>query len=321
MQIGRQSRTALETPLNSIFSSEANVRILRELLLAGAPLSKSAIASRAGVSLGGVVKALPRLFQTGLVHSLGTGGRQQVAIRSEHPLSGTLGMLFRTEALQKQQLVSDLTHLLANVAPPVTSAWLDEESWTGPRVPLGLNVVTGSADVSTLQDELRPALAEISGRFGVSLELYVRTAPDLALLSSDERERLKAVTTLYGPNPVLFSPGAERSPVGRSGARTHADREAESLRRAMWIVDLLDRDPALPQRGRRWIVHRLQTASEREAADLREWLSILETAPIPTLQYLLLRVDERSDRLRQTNPLIMALTPDEKARMEKETAR
>ena len=321
MQIGKKSRTALEAPLNSIFSSEANVRILRELLLAEAPLSKSAIASRSGVSLGGVVKALPRLFATGLVQPVGTGGRQQVAIRSEHPLSGTVGMLFRTEALQKQQLISELTHLLTTVGPPVRSAWLDEEGWTGPLVPLRLEVLAGSSDVSSLQDELRPRLAELSARFAVLLELSVRTAADLALLSSDQQERLKTITPVYGANPLLLSPDAGGSPSRRSAARTHADREAESLRRAMWIADLLDRDPTLPQRARRWVVHRLYTASERESADLGEWLAMLETAPIPTLQYVLLRVDERSDRLRQTNPFVMALTPDEKARMAKETAR
>lgn len=319
MQIGERSRTALETPLNWVFSSEANVRILRELSLAGSPLSKSEIARRSGISLGGVVKALPRLFDTSVVVPVGTGRRQIVAIRDEHPLSGTLRLLFRTEALQKQHLVAELTNMLAKSEVPIRSAWLDESRRTSPRAPLAVGVLAGSADVSAIQDALRPKLAELSMQLGVSLELSVHTLPDLATLSPGDRERLKNVAPLYGPNPVLFSPDAE-APRPRRLSTTHADREAESLRRAMWVVDMLDRDPALPDRAQSWIVHRLRTASQREAADLQEWLHLLEGAPIPTLQYVLLRVDERSNRLRQTNPFIMALSSEERARMVKETA-
>jgi hypothetical protein len=182
-----------------------------------------------------------------------------------------------------------------------------------------VHVLANSADVRGVQDALRPELAELSVQFGVSLELYVRTVPDILALSPDELERLKAVAPLYGPNPVALAADARTAAKPRRGARTHVDREAESLKRALWIVRRLDYDPALPQRARRWIVQRIHSASERETADLQEWLYLLESAPIPTLQYVLLRVDERSDRLRQTNPFIMVLSNEERTRMVEET--
>jgi len=320
MRIGTVWRSTVETPLNWIFSSEANVRVLRELSLAGEPLSKAEIARRSGVSLPGVVKALPRMLETGAVQLVGVGGRQLVAVREEHPLSSILHVLFRTEALQHQELISELTRVVGQVQPPVRAAWLDEGGRTGPSVPLSIGVLASSGDVPAVQDALRPRLAELSARFGVTLELFVRTLPDFAALSKDERSRLENVTSLYGPNPLAFTADADAAPADSRVPRTHADREGKSLRRALWIVQMLDRDPALPQRARSSIVHRLHTASPREASDLNEWLHLLESAPIPTLQYVLLRKDERSDRLRQNNPFIMALSPRERSRMVEETA-
>lgn len=316
MKISEPSRSALETPLNEIFSSEGNVRILRELSLAGSPLSKAEIARRSGISLAGVVKALPRLVDAGVVMPVGTGRRQVVGVREEHPLAGTLRLLFRTEALQKQQLMLDLTGVLASSQPPVRAAWLHDDAWASPRAPLGVSVLTRSGDVRAVQDALRPKLAALSAKFGISLELHVTTDADVAALPPGERDRLETASPLYGPDPLRPSPPA----VSPGRARTHADRDAQSLRRAMWIAELLDRDPTLPQRARSWIVHRLHLSSVGDAAELQEWLHLLETAPIPTLQYLLVRVDERSDQLRQTNPFLMALSPEERRRMVKETA-
>jgi len=319
VQIGDGPRGALETPLNWIFSSESNVRILRELYLTATPLSKSEIANRAGISLAGVVKTLPRLFDAGIVMQVNTGSRQVVTVREAHPLSGTLAVLFKTEALQKQELTTELTRLVSRSPFKIDSAWLDEEGRTGPSAPVRIGVLASSAEVSTIQDSLLPEIARIAESFGVTLELSVTTAPDLLALSPADRERLGNVIPLYGPNPLLLSTGAEGKSELPRETRTHVDREAQSLRRAMWVVRTLDRDPGLPGRARSWIVHRLHTASARESADLREWLHLLDSASISSIQYVLLRADERSNQLRQTNPFLMALTPEERRRMTAET--
>jgi DNA-binding Lrp family transcriptional regulator len=320
MLTGERTRTGLETPLNWIFASEANVKIVRELVLARSPLSKAELARRTGVSLPGVLKAVVRLFDTGLVEAIGTGGRQVLAIREAHPLRGALDLLFATEALHQHQLEADVARVIGEADPPVRSAWLDESGRDRPSAPVGLHVLVSSGDVRAAQDALRPRLAKLSARFGVLLELHVRTAPDVAALRAEERERLKNVVPLHGLNPVLLLRDPQAVPKRTRTVRIHLAREAQSLKRASWIVRLLDRDPALPKRASRWIVHRMHTASEREVADLQEWLDLLQSAPIATLQYVLLRVDERSDRLRQTNPFIMVLSHEERIRMVEETA-
>lgn len=319
MQIGVASRGSLETPLNWILSSESSVRILRELFLSSSPRSKSEIAHRAGISLAGVVKALPRLYDTGIVMPVGTGTRQAVAIRDAHPLKGTLEILFKTEALQKQQLSTALTQLINRSGLDIRSAWLDETTRTGPSAPVTIGVLTSSAEVTSVQDSLRPEIARLAERFGVTLELSVRTMPDILALSPVERERLGDVTALYGPDPLRLLSGAASEPAPQRRGATHADRETQSLHRAMWIVRLLDRDPGLPGRARSWVVHRLHTAPARESSDLRDWLYLLDSASIPGIQYVLLRVDEKSDRLRQTNPFLMALSSEERKRMVAET--
>ncbi|SOD01863.1 hypothetical protein SAMN05216486_10199 [bacterium JGI 053] len=320
MQIGSSSRSSLETPFNWILSNESSVRILRELFLSSSPLSKSEIAHRAGISLAGVVKALPRLFDTGIVMPVSTGTRQAVAVRDAHPLKGTLEILYTTEALQKQQLTTELTRLISGSRLDIRSAWLDESTRTGPSAPVTIGVLTSSAEVRPVQDALRPEIAQLAEKFGVTLELSVRTMPDIVALSPVERERLGGVTPLYGPDPLLLATGAAKEPASPRPGTTHADRETQSLHRAMWIVRLLDRDPGLPGRARSWVVHRLHTAHARESADLRDWLYLLDSAPIPSIQYVLLRVDERSDRLRQTNPFIKALSSEERRRMIAETS-
>jgi hypothetical protein len=293
--------------------------MLRELYLSGSPLGKSEIARRAGISVAGVVKALPRLFDTGIVVPVGTGPRQVVAIRDSHPLSGTLDILFRTEALQKQQLTAELTQIVSRSPIKIDSAWLDEAMQTRPSVPVRVGVLASSADVGPVQDSLRPDVARIAERFGVTIELLVRTVPDILALSAAERELLENVTGLYGPSPLLLSTGGRGNGRSPGEVRTHGDREVQALRRAMWIVRMLDRDPGLPGRARSWLVHHLHTASPREAADLGEWLHLLDSASIAGIQYVLLRVDEHSDRLRQTNPFIMALSAQERRRMVEET--
>jgi hypothetical protein len=319
VQIGSSSRSSLETPLNWILSNESSVRILRELFLSSSPLSKSEIAHRAGISLAGVVKALPRLFDTGIVMPVSTGARQAVALRDAHPLKGTLQILYTTEALQRQQLTTELTQLISRSPLEISSAWLDESTRTGPSAPVTIGVLTSSAEVRSVQDSLRPEIAKLAGTFGVTLELTVRTVPDILALSPDERERLGDVTPLYGPDPLLLSAGSGSEPPPPRRGTTHSDRETQSLHRAMWVVRLLDRDPGLPGRARSWVVHRLHTAPARESADLRDWLHLLDSASIPSIQYVLLRVDERSDRLRQTNPFIKALSSEERRRMVEET--
>jgi hypothetical protein len=318
VQIGVASRSSLETPLNWILGNESGVRILRELFLSGSPLSKSEIAQRAGISLAGVVKSLPRLFDAGIVTPVSTGTRQAVTVRDAHPLTGTLEILFKTEALQKQQLTTELTQLVRRSQPEINSAWLDEAR-TGPSAPVKIGVLTNSVEVRRVQDALRPEIARIAERFGVTVELSVRTVPDILALSTAERERLGDVTSLYGPDPLLLSTGAGGEAGTPRQGTTHADREMQSLHRAMWIVRLLDRDPGLPERARRWIVHRLHTAPPGESSDLRDWLHLLDSASIPSIQYVLLRADEASDRLRQTNPFIMALSSHERRRMIEET--
>jgi DNA-binding transcriptional regulator GbsR (MarR family) len=70
-----RSRNPFSTMLDSVFGSEASVRIVRELCVADAPLSRAEIARRSGLSLPGVGYALAKLHTAGVVELVGTGAR------------------------------------------------------------------------------------------------------------------------------------------------------------------------------------------------------------------------------------------------------
>lgn len=326
MRPARTAQSALRAPLNGILGTEAGVRILRELVLAGAPLSRSELARRSGLSLPGVMGALEKLGAAGIVESVGEGSRQTVQMREGHPLHGVLLALFHQEANRMPALLDELKALMGKMEPVPRAAWIEgpvAEGVDRPSEPLVLGFLAGSRDVSRLASALRQELAPVERDYDVTIEVRGRTEADLATLDTDEERVVRAAWGLLGPHPTAYLDAREEDGAGqaRRAALSHARHDLQALLAASWIAQRLDRDPSLPRRARSWLVHRLHEASEREAEELNEWVRLLDSASIPRLQYVLRDGGERATRLRQSNPFLPVLTDPERREMRAEVGR
>lgn len=319
MRNARIPQSHFTAPLNEILGTEANVRVLRELCRADAPLARTTIAERAGLSLPGTSAAVAKLQRSGIVDAVGAGTRQSFEFRGTHPLALALRTLFLAETLRADALHDELRSVLESLAPGPRAAWIAEsEAPDGPGAPLRLAVLGSARDLSRLESALQGAVGDLEERYDVAIEVRTMTEADLATSGAAEHQALDGATPVFGPHPRTFisESKAARQTAGPRRA-THADRDHQAALSAAWIADRLNRDPSLPKRARNWLVHRSHVASPREASELGEWLGVLESSSIPRIQHLLLSPGERSVRLRQSNPFIPVLTERERDLMRK----
>jgi DNA-binding IclR family transcriptional regulator len=83
----------LRTPLNQIFGSEGNVRVLRVLAFATEPIGRTRVARRAELNPSGVRRTLDRLAELGIVEAIGSGRGQSVRLRERYRLAGRIRFL------------------------------------------------------------------------------------------------------------------------------------------------------------------------------------------------------------------------------------
>ncbi len=327
MRPAKTAQSALRSPLNAILGTEANVRVLRELVLAQAPLARPEVARRSGLSLPGVAKAIGKLQAAGILQPVGGGTRSAVQLRETHPLGAILQALFHQEATRLPALMDDLRALVSGLEPLPRAAWIEGPAAEGTDhagEPLVLGFLAVARDVSRLATGVRDELARIERDYDVAVEVRGRTEADLATLGAEEEKILREAQVLLGPHPTAYLDQKQEDHTGSKETRvsaSHAGYDYQAMVVAAWIARRLDRDPSLPRRARSWLVHRLHDASEREAEELNDWIRLLDTASIPRLQYVLRDAGERSTRMRQSNPFVPVLTDAERREMREEVGR
>lgn len=299
------------TILDSVFGSEASVRIVRELCAADSPLGRADIARRSGLSLPGVGYALEKLHKAGVVEFVGSGARQPVQLRAQHPLVAHVGMLFFAERGYGERVLERLRGAVAGVDPQPKAAWL--EAGRGPA-PAVLTVLTGAREVSATREQLRRQLADVQTDLDIAVEAHVVTDADIETADEQTASAWEQATPVYGPGPA----GVPAMPSAANGPGTHQTRDAAALQRGVWIARHLERDPTLVKRARQWLVTRIPEVSPQEEHELQEWLDVLSGSSVPRIQHMLSDPGERGKRLRQSNPFIHVLNERERARMRRE---
>jgi len=312
MAVSNHLHNSFGTLLDSVLGSEASVRIVRVLCAADAPLIRAEIAHRSGLSLPGVGSAVKRLHTAGVVEFVGSGARQSVQMRAQHPLAAHLGMLFFAERVFGEAVLERLRRAVEGVNPASRGAWI--EAGIGPA-PAVLTVLAGARDVSATREQLRGPLAEAESELDLAVELRVVTEADMETAAVETANAWRQATPVYGTGP-----GGNATTGGRaSNNRTHQTRDATALRRGVWIARQLERDPTLVKRARQWLVTRIPEVSPHEEHELQEWRDVLNGS-VPRIQHVLSDAGERGRRLRQSNPFIHALSERERAQMRKEIA-
>lgn len=303
-----QEQDPLRTPLNRIFGSEGNVRVLRVLAFAEEPIARTTVARRAELNASGVRRTLDRLAELGVVEALGSGRNQSVRIREKHPLSGAIRLLFQAERRTYERFRGAVREAVDRPDFPARAVWLESPDVRSPgTVHVGLLVSPDGVEEATnaLQASLEDAEQDLATHFVV----HAYGDADRLALTEDEEKRLESVTLLFGWLPREWRVDAG----GPVESHRHLDERARRL--AEKIAEVLPNDPSLIDRAADWIDDRVEKADQEAAHDLKEWRRILEELSIQQIQALLREESERADRLRQSLPFMGALSPEERRKL------
>jgi hypothetical protein len=316
-----ERQSALRAPLNYVFRTEAAVRILRVLTQAKSALGKTEVARRAELNASGVRRTIDSLLDLGLLEPVGTGPRQAVGLRSDHPLAPALESLFAAERSRFDRLLDDLRSAAAGLQPPVVAAWIEGPAALEvdrPGDPLIIGVLAPSPQIDSLADRLVLALDTLMRPHDVLIEVRPRTRADLATASEDDLSQLSRAIPLVGASPLSYQREmSDRRPGGRQHGG-HAEVDRRMLELAGMIADRLARDPSLVERARDYITRRLDRASAAERQALLEWAQLLESTSLAQLRKFLVDRGERATRLRQSLPFVDVLAKEERDQLFKE---
>ena len=301
----------MRSPLNLILGTEANVRLLRVLTVLGTPMSQADAAKSAGLNPSGAGRSLAALEEIGIVEYVGAEGRKLVSLRGAHPLANAIRDLFAAERSWFESLVARMQEVAKQLPGPPKAVWIEGPVVTGDDTiadAIGLGVLAMAKELPEVMAALEGPIDRWSDDLDVTVEPRGLTMADLEALSGPEMDRLQMVVPLLGPPPLVL---AGRWKVVTVKRRTHADLDAEALRRSGDVVERLKADPGLVARALVALRARISVASGGEKKELREWERILTSMSLPRLRRFLVDPGERATRLRQTLPFDWVMTPNQ----------
>lgn len=308
----KEHQNRLVHPLNEIFGTEANVRLLRVLALQNTSLTAGELAKRAMLGRSSIYPALRNLERAGVVEFIGAGARKLVQLRGGYPLSRILTELFRAEAHRFDALTTSLRKLLSGMPRAPISAWIDRggENLASTET-LTLNVVARPEELDTLTDYLNERLEDLERQHDVHIAVHALMSSELETVYWSPLTTSNSVVLLGGVPPAALLERS-RSTTKRSTIVSHDEHDARSRRLAVAIAAKIRRDPGLIAIAQERVKRRACEASPRERRELTEWIRILSTMPPARLQRFLLEDSERAIRLRQTLPALNFLSPVER---------
>ena len=228
-------------PSEDLFGTEANVRLLRVLVLHPTPFTSGELARRAMLGRTSVYPALRVLERAGIVEHVGVGSQKLVQLRVRHPLSQHLRELFRAEAQRVGDLTDALRRLPSTRDPRVLSAWIDEAPNAESDV-LTLYVVARPEDLDALVDQLNADVADVGRTHDVHIAVHGLTRSEVgSVLSPSRLEHIaprlvggvprgatRPPAARHATTPADLSPGARRA-VAQT--RTCRSRQAQGRSR------------------------------------------------------------------------------------------
>lgn len=307
--------SAVQAPVDALLGTASHVRILRVLTEFEHPIPPVELARETRLDLSGVLRAIKRLAESGIVRTIGVGGGRVIQFNTTHYFAPVVQQLFDAERKRCQELFDALQQAVLSVVPTPRAAWIEGPHALGQdtgRDALRVAVLVHVRDRETTANVLAERLRAIERTFGLTVDLGLRTMADLMTLTPEQRDALHHVRLIYGVPPIhLVDDDSRAGGDGNDGAehreaKTHSQLDLEIRRSAERIVREIERDPRVVERAKRWVAHRLGQASASERHELHEWAHIL-TMPPHRIGALLRDPGERATRLRQTSPFITDL--------------
>jgi hypothetical protein len=308
----KEHQNGLVNPLNEIFGTQANVRLLRVLALQNTSLTAGELAKRAMLGRTSIYPALHELERVGVIEFIGAGPRKLVQLRGNYPLSRILMKLFRVEAGRFDELTAALRKLISGMSRGPISAWI-ERGGEDPESAetLTLHVVAPPEELNGLTDYLNERLADLERKHDVPIAVHGIVPSELETLHRTPLTMLDAAILVGGVPPVALLERS-RSTAKTSTIASHDEHDARSRRLAVAIAAKIRRDPGLIAMAEERVRHRAREASPGERRELAEWIRILSTMSPARLRRFLLENSERAIRLRQTLPALNFLSPAER---------
>lgn len=314
MRPPKEVQGAFRAPLNRMFGTEANVRLLRILSSKHQGLGVSELSRRTALSYTAVSRALEGLVDSGIVEPVRSDRGLRVQFHRAHPLAEAVVSLFAAERARRERVLMQIRQAVAMLSPSPKSVWIegsvvsDSDEFGDPLV---LGILAGSRELGSLADALRDKLEVVERVDDVTIEIRGRTIPDLEAASKEELSELRSTILIMGPAPLAFldSPSPQRV---NALQKSHQNLDARSREFAAAVADRLLKDPDIVQRAREYIEERVENASPGERKELLEWQHILDTTSIGRLRRFLLSDSARATRLRQTMPFVKVLSPEER---------
>ena len=299
-------QSALRSPLNHILGTEANVRVLRILAGLSEPIAAPDLARRTALQRSSVHRSLRDLETYGIVSFLGVTQRATVSLRPQNPLSQALRDLFAAEKGIFDELLTGLRQAVRQVTPPPISVWLEGPFARGrdrPGDPVTVGVLAGSRDCESTVEALTEKTRHLSEIFDVVIAFRGLTRADLNSLDADQQHLLLDAIPVTGVPPMGMLEQF-RSLWQVRNISSHADLDRRSLQHGERIAEALKKDKSLLDAALDFVTWRLESASEGEKKELREWQRLLRSKSFTAIRRVLTDSGERATRLRQTNPFI-----------------
>jgi len=288
-------QNAIECPINEVFGTQANVRILRvlaedTLVVIGA----TEAAQRSGLTVAGARRALQKLAKTGIVETLGGGKSQRYKLRENDVLTNIIRALFQQESERYQQLKIKIRNILS-LLPEVIAAWMDQAPESLGE-PMQIGIVADGRSLAYLGKEIQQRMGDLEKEYDLIIDIRtfsIGEADDFSINNSE----------------LLYGFLGTTSTHSNYSHRAHDERTA---RASAAIAKLLENNPSLTSRAIRHADNLLKESHGTATHDIREWRDLLQNYSQQRLRDFLVAESPRSLRLRQSSPFFAVLEPKER---------
>jgi predicted nucleotidyltransferase len=177
----------LRFPLTRLLGNGGSVRVLRAMLLYGAPLSASQLAQDTGLTPQGVRLTLSSLAGQQIVTLLGSSRSQLFEINARHPLAPALKSLFNEERCHWELIMQTLQMIFLEFSN-VEAAWYYgsvARAEDGPASDLDIAIVVADGSVDDTVGSVRLALQQLEDSSALGCSVVGVALDDVPALARD----------------------------------------------------------------------------------------------------------------------------------------
>ncbi|MFW2232936.1 MULTISPECIES: nucleotidyltransferase domain-containing protein [Rhizobium] len=200
--------SALRFPLSTIFGTEANVRVMRELSLHGGKLSVGNLISRTKISRPPILASLATLTSLRIVTEIGTGYARLFSLNRGSPFSTPVQALFETEERRFADILAAVKECASLFGDKVVAAWVFGSVARGEdnaSSDLDVALIADAPDIETIQNGSIDFLAAKGNELSFAPSINTLSVTDLKRLRQSDDPLWKAFLNeglvVLGPRP------------------------------------------------------------------------------------------------------------------------